>query len=67
MKFSEMPYQRPDVEKLKKEFHEIAAGIAAATSAQEQIDFYEKSVRMGVQATTMESIAYVRNTINTKD
>ena len=67
MKFSEMPYQRPDVEMLKKEFHEIAAGIAAATSAQEQIDLYEKSVRMGVQATTMESIAYVRNTINTKD
>ncbi len=67
MKFSEMPYKRPDIEAVKAKLTEIAARITNAKTVQEQIDAYEESVCINTEVGTLGSIAYVRNTINTKD
>ena len=40
MKFSEMPYTRPDLEEIKKESAAVLERITSAASAQEQIDAY---------------------------
>lgn len=67
MKFSEYPYTRPDFAALKEQYRAIAEKIRNATSAQEQIDALEESVRLDEESNTLGSIAYVRNTINTND
>lgn len=67
MKFSEMPYSRPDVEGLKAKLNEIAKRIENATSAEEQITAYDESAALDRDFMTAGSIAYVRNTINTAD
>ncbi len=67
MKFSEYPYQRPDIEALKAQMLETAKKIAEAASAQEQIDLYDTYMNGMQEVFTLGSIAYVRNTINTAD
>ena len=41
MKFSEMPYSRPDVDGLIAHCNELTAKFAAAESAQEQIEVFK--------------------------
>ena len=67
MKFTEMPYQRPDVAALKAAIEELAARIVNAATVQEQIDAYEEYTERSETINTMGSLAYVRNTVNTKD
>lgn len=67
MKFTEMPYQRPDVAALKAAIEELAARIVNAATVQEQIDAYEEYTERFETINTMGSLAYVRNTVNTKD
>ena len=67
MKFTEMPYQRPDVAALKAAMEDAAAKIANASGVQEQIDAFEAYTAESVQWNTLQSLAYVRNTVNTKD
>ena len=40
MKFTEMPYTRPDLEKIKADSTRLLERIQSASSAQEQIDAY---------------------------
>ena len=67
MKFSEMPYTRPDLEQIKQDSAAILERITNAASAQEQIDAYlayeEKSKEVG----TLCSLASARHTIDTRD
>ncbi len=67
MKFSEYPYARPDIAALKQECSDLAAAITAAASAQEQIRLYDEATEKSAHFQTMASLAYTRNTINTKD
>ena len=67
MKFTEMPYQRPDVAALKASMEAVAARITNASCAQEQIDAFEAYTKDSVQWNTLQSLSYVRNTVNTKD
>lgn len=67
MKFSEMPYTRPNLEEIQKEAALFLERITAARSAQEQIDAYLAYEEMSKQVGTNCSLAYVRHTINTKD
>ncbi len=67
MKFSEMPYVRPELETLRTLAAETVAKLDAAETAQAQLDAlmaYEKAAKT---AATMASIASIRHTINTKD
>lgn len=67
MKFSEMPYQRPDLEAVKGQLSEFTARLKAAGSYDEaRAVFLEKEEAdryVGTQAT----LANIRNTIDTRD
>ena len=67
MKFSEMPYVRPNLEEIKASFGQILERIEAAGSAQEQIDAYMDCERESKAINTACTLAYVRHTIDTKD
>ena len=67
MKFSEMPYTRPDLEELQQQCKDFTAQIRSAQSAQEAADTYRAFDKLTNEVTTNMSLAYVRHTINTKD
>lgn len=67
MKFSEMPYSRPDMETLAAATAQTLAALSAATDAAEQIAAYDAFEKLQQTAGTMQQLAYIRHTINTKD
>lgn len=67
MKFSEMPYSRPDLEKIKADSAAVLERITNASTAQEQIDAYLDYEQKNKEVNTLCSLAYVRHSINTKD
>ena len=67
MKFNEMPYTRPDLEKLRRESEAVLQRIQNASSAQEQVDAYLSFEESGKELSTNCSLAYVRHTIDTRD
>ena len=56
MKFSEMRYERPDVQALVALCDEVSVKIAEAESAQEQIKVYEDAEKQFTHAMTMSSM-----------
>ena len=67
MKFTEMPYSRPDIEAIKKKLSELKAAIEKAESASEVIGLYTEVCAVSEEYSTLGSLAYVRHTINTAD
>ena len=67
MKFSEMPYVRPDMDKVKAELNACAVKIRTADSVEAQIAAFDEASELSKDLMTTGSIAYVRNTINTAD
>ena len=67
MKFSEMPYERPDIEALKAQSEELISAIENAESAEEQIRHIESYFEMSTHVETMSALANVRHTIDTRD
>ena len=67
MKFSEMPYVRPDLEQIKKDSAAVLERIASASSAQEQTDAYLAYEEEQKDVRTACTLAYVRHTIDTRD
>lgn len=67
MKFSEMPYTRPDLEEIKQLSAVTLARINGAASAREQIDAYLNFEEKNKDISTACSLAHVRHTINTLD
>ena len=67
MKFSEMPYQRPDIEKRKAAMEEATKRVLEAQSYEEVRKAYFDVQEMNMEVGTMFSIANVRNTIDTTD
>lgn len=67
MKFSEMPYQRPDLEKIRKDYKQITEQFQKSSSASEQYQLILKHEQLLSGFATMQSIAYIRNSINTVD
>ena len=67
MKFSEMPYERPDAEAVKKELQELTGRLKNAKSYEEaRAVFLEKEEAEKV-VDTMGTLAYVRHSIDTRD
>ena len=67
MNFREMPYERPDAEALGAAMKAAAEALRGAASYDEASRvFFDMQEKMD-QAETMFSIAYVRNTIDTRD
>lgn len=67
MKFSEMKYERPDMEKIKQQAAELAEKINSAESAEEAEKLYLEWDKAAGSFSTMNSLCYIRHTINTKD
>ena len=67
MKFTEMPYQRPDLDAVRTQVEEIARRIGDAASAQEVLDAYEAFDALNKDVSTRIALASVRHTIDTRD
>ena len=67
MKFSQMPYVRPDLEALKVKTAEVVAKLEGAQNADEAVAALWEFDKAVTEASTMGSIAYVRHTIDTRD
>lgn len=67
MKFSEMPYSRPDMEALAAATTQTLEAMKAAPNAAGQIAAYDAYEKKMQTAGTMQQIAYICHTINTKD
>ena len=67
MKFSEMQYSRPDMEALAAATARTLEALKAAPDAAGQIDAYDAYEKQQKTASTMQQLAYIRHTINTKD
>ena len=67
MKFSEMPYQRPDIPALREKLETLRARIEGAQSADEAERAYRESDALSQQYATATSLAYIRHSIDTRD
>ena len=68
MKFSQMQYQRPDMNYVTTHLKEVKQKVENASSGQELVDIikdYKNNFDKDIQ--TMSNLAHVRYTINTKD
>src|SRR5688572_1792953 len=67
MKFSEMPYARPDFDAYKSEFTKTVDAFRNAPSYNEQLQSFRRIYEMRSVFETMMGIASTRNSINTAD
>ena len=67
MKFSEMPYERPDIGEVKDALAAIEQKLLNAKSAAEQLEAFRETEALGKRVNTLGTLVYIRNTINTKD
>ena len=67
MKFSEMPYKRPDIDALKAEGETFIKGVKNAQSVSEVLEQHRKFSEFYMNIATLWSLCYIRHTVNTKD
>ena len=67
MKFSEMPYVRPDPEQLKALALQTVADLDSAGSAEAQAELYYTFEKAEKTLETMCTLAYIRHSIDTRD
>ena len=67
IRFSDIPYERPDIEALKAAREEAIRTVSEAKTAEEVKKAYFAIQEKELEAETLFSIAYVRNTIDTAD
>lgn len=67
MKFSEMPYQRPDLEQLKQELSALTQRLTQAGSYEEARQVFLEKETCEKHISTMSNLANIRHTIDTRD
>ncbi len=67
MKFSEMPYERPDWEAFKEKQNQFTARMKAAKSYEEARAVFLEKEELDRHGNTMSTLAQIRNTIDTRD
>ena len=67
MKFSDFPYKRPDIEVLKKDFNDQIELFIKADTYEQQSAVMKNIYALRSEFSTMNSLASVRNTIDTTD
>ncbi|MFI3231133.1 MAG: M3 family oligoendopeptidase [bacterium] len=67
MKFNDFLYVRPDSKEVMDKLEDLSLEFQNAKSFEEQLDIYKKVEQVLRDCHTMNSIAYVRYTINTND
>ncbi len=67
MKFSEMPYARPDAAAVKTELASLTAAFRAAKSFDEADGVFVKEDRLDRHIDTLYNLSYIRHSIDTRD
>ncbi|ONI39186.1 oligoendopeptidase F [Candidatus Epulonipiscium fishelsonii] len=67
MKFKDFKYERPDFEQFKKESNALIQEMQNAETANDQITIIKKIHKYESKISTLQQIASVRHTIDTKD
>ena len=67
MRFSEMPYQRPDLEAVKEQLSGFTVRLKAAKSYDEAKAVFLEKEEADRQVGTQATLAQIRNTIDTRD
>lgn len=67
MKFSQMVYERPDIEQVKGKLTELTARFAAAESYEEAKKVFLEEDKLERNMETVMSLAHIRHTIDTRD
>ena len=67
MKFSEMPYERPDVEEMKKGFRAFTERLKNAASYEEAREVFLEYDKQYKKDDAPITLAYIRQSIDTRD
>ncbi len=67
IKFKDMPYQRVELEEVKKAFGELTARMRAAKSGEEQFAVHQDYYRLSNRIVTQTTLAHIRNSVDTSD
>ena len=67
MKFSEMPYSRPDIEALKKEFITLVESLKSAENYAQARALFLKKEELEKHLSTQSTLAQIRHDIDTRD
>ncbi len=67
MKFEDFKYERPDMDRFKQEFTQALETFKNASSATEQEKAMDEINRLRFDFRTMQTLASIRNSIDTKD
>lgn len=67
MKFTEMPYQRPDDERMEQRYRTMAEEAAASTGTAALTALIDEHEQIAKEYRTMESLAYIRHSVDTTD
>ena len=66
MKFTEMPYERPDTDQIKKEMKGLTEELKSAQSYGEAREVFIRKDELEKRVLTMEGLASVRHSIDTR-
>ena len=67
MKFSQIPYKRPDMDEAASTIAEIVKGIKEAKSADDVLAQHKKFMKVYKNLNTLASLCFIRHSIDTKD
>ena len=67
MKFSQMPYTRPDAEELKAQIASMTQRLREAKSYQEAKEVFLEHEALGAHVSTLSQLVSIRHTIDTRD
>ena len=67
MKFSQMPYERPDITKVTAEGEAIVSAVKNAENAPEVLAQYETYKKTSKNMSTLGSLVFIRHSLDTKD
>ncbi|MBQ1368942.1 MAG: M3 family oligoendopeptidase [Firmicutes bacterium] len=67
MKFKDMPYERPDVEAIKKQLQEQTENLKKAENYEAARNIFLANDQLGRHISTLSSLAEVRHSIDTRD
>ena len=67
MRFSEIPYKRPDIAEISAEYDKITKKVLEADSAAEQLAAFGEHEKLYSHIDTLSSLVYIRYSTNTND
>ena len=67
MKFSEMPYERPDLDAVKKQYSALTERLKAAGSYEEARAVFLEKEELDKHVQTLATLSHIRHSIDTRD